>query len=131
MTEQSNPEVRIVDAWHDALNDGDVDRLIGLSHPNVEVGGPRGSGHGAQLLRAWVGRANIRLEPMRIFLREDTLVTEQSAQWRDAGQGTGEQVVASVFVVREGQVASVLRYDNLSDALKAADLDESHEARAR
>jgi hypothetical protein len=37
-------EVRVVEAWHAALNEGDVDRLVGLSHPDVEVGGPRGVG---------------------------------------------------------------------------------------
>jgi hypothetical protein len=35
--------------------------------------------------------------------------------------------VASVFVVREGLVTSVLRYSDLATALRAADFDESHE----
>ena len=35
-------EVHVVEAWHAALNEGDVDRLVGLSHPDVEIGGPRG-----------------------------------------------------------------------------------------
>jgi hypothetical protein len=34
------PEVRIVKDWHEALN-GDPDRLVELSHPDVEVGGLR------------------------------------------------------------------------------------------
>jgi hypothetical protein len=44
-------ELRVVEAWHEALNGGEVDRLVDLSHPEVEVGGPRGTGRGAQLLR--------------------------------------------------------------------------------
>ena len=36
-------EVHVVEAWHAALNEGDVDRLVGLSHPDVEIGGPAGS----------------------------------------------------------------------------------------
>ena len=42
----NDPELRVVEAWHEALNDGEVDRLVGLSHPEVEVGGPRGIGRG-------------------------------------------------------------------------------------
>ena len=37
------PEVHAVEDWHDALNRGDSDRLVDLSHPEVEVGGSRGA----------------------------------------------------------------------------------------
>ena len=123
------PEIRTVRAWHDALNSGDADYLVELSHPEVEVGGPRGTGHGTQLLREWVSRANIRLEPRRVFHRADTVVVEQRAEWRAAATGkvTVSQAVGSVFVVREGRVARVIRYSDLADALDAAHLDESHE----
>ena len=76
----TTPELRAVEAWHEALNSGDADRIVALSQPNVEVGGPRGAGHGAGLLREWVGRANIRLEPRRVFHKADTVVVEQKAQ---------------------------------------------------
>jgi ketosteroid isomerase-like protein len=35
-------EVHMVEAWHAAFNEGDVNRLVELSHPDVEIGGPRG-----------------------------------------------------------------------------------------
>lgn len=113
-------------AWHEALNAGDAERLVGLSHPDIEVGGPRGSGHGAQVLREWVDRANIHLDPRRLFHEAGTVVVEQEAQWQSAGPG-GRQTVASVFVVREGLVTGVARYPGLAEALGAAGLDESHE----
>ena len=123
------PELRAIKAWHEALNSGDADRVVALSQPNVEVGGPRGAGLGAGLLRKWIGRANIRLEPRRVFHKVDTVVVEQRAEWRsaDAGQATGSQTVASLFVVQENQIAKVLRYDDLASALSAANLDESNE----
>ena len=126
------PELRVVEAWHEALNDGAVDRLVELSHPEVEVGGPRGTGWGAQLLREWVERANIRLEPRRVFHHADTVVVEQWAQWRssDTGGVIGDQTVGSVFVVRDGRVTRVVRYPNLENALGATDLDESHEKKS-
>ena len=121
-----SPEMQTVIAWHDALNDGDVERLVALSHPDVEVGGPRGSAHGAQILREWVDRANIRLEPGRAFGDAGTVVVEQGAEWKSAEPG-GVQTVASVFVVSDGLVTSVVRYPDLTSALRAASLDASHE----
>ncbi len=124
--------MRVVEAWHEALNEGDVDRLVGLSHPEVEVGGPRGVGRGVQLLREWVDRANVRLGPQRLFRRGDTVVVEQAGQWRSAesGEVTGSQTVASLFAVSDGLVTSVVRYDDLSETLKAADVDHTDEIRS-
>ncbi len=122
-------EVRVVEAWHAALNEGDAERLVGLSHPNVEVGGPRGSGRGVRLLGEWADRANVRLEPRRLFRRGEKVVVEQAGRWRSAESGDviGSQSVASVFVVSDGRVRSVARYDDLSEALNAAGLDYSDE----
>ena len=121
-----SPEIQTVIAWHDALNNGDVERLVALSHPGVEVGGPRGSAHGAQILREWVARANIRLEPGRTFGEADTVVVKQGAEWQFAEPGD-VQTVASVFVVGDGLVTSVVRYPDLASALRTANLDVSHE----
>jgi SnoaL-like domain len=99
-------EIQTVTSWHEALNSGNMERLVELSHPEVEVGGPRGTGHGAQLLREWVDRANLRLEPARIFHEVGTVVVEQKAGWRSRGQ----QTVASVFVVRDDLMMSALHY---------------------
>ena len=125
----SSPEIQTIIAWHASLNDGDVERLVALSHPDVEVGGPRGSNHGARILREWMARANVRLEPGRTFHEEDTVVVEQEAEWQPAEPGD-RRTVASVFVVDDGLVKSVVRYPDLSSALRAADLDESHERRS-
>ena len=120
------PEIQTVIAWHDALNAGDAERLLALSHPNVEVGGPRGSARGTQILREWVDRADIRLEPKRTFGEAGTVVVEQGAEWQSADAGNVQRV-ASVFVVSDGLVTSVARYPDLASALRAANLDESHE----
>ncbi len=125
-------EVRIVETWHEALNEGDVDRLVALSHPNIELGGPRGTGRGSQLLREWVARANVRLEPRRIFHQADTVAVEQEAVWRspNTGQVIGSHTVASVFVLHDGRITSLLRYDDLAEALRTANPNESHGARS-
>jgi ketosteroid isomerase-like protein len=117
-----SPEIQTVTAWHEALNSADVDRLVALSHPEVEVGGPRGTARGAQILREWVDRANILLEPLRVFHEADTVVVEQEAEWQSADPG-GRQRGASVFVVRDGLVTGVVRYPDLASAMRAANLD--------
>lgn len=83
-------------------------------------------------MQEWADRVNIRLEPLRVFHRDDTVVAQQEAEWRSAETGlvTDSQTVASVFVVRDDQVASVVRYDDLTKALHKANLDESDEVRA-
>jgi ketosteroid isomerase-like protein len=121
-----SPETQTVLAWHDALNSGDVERLLSLSHPDVEVGGPRGRARGARILREWAGHADIRLEPGRIFDEAGKVVVEQGAEWQSANPGN-VQTVTSVFAVSDGLVTSVVRYPDLASALRAADLDASHE----
>jgi ketosteroid isomerase-like protein len=122
MTRAASDEAAVVLAWHAALNDGDVERLLGLTTADVEVGGPRGVGHGAELLRDWVGRAGIRLVPGRLIQDGPTLVVEQDAEWRsaDTGEVTGSQRLASIFTVTDGRVARTIRYPDVDSALEAA-----------
>jgi hypothetical protein len=128
----SAPEVRVVAAWHEALNAGDVDRLSDFSHPDVEVGGPHGTGRGAQLLRDWALRSGIRLLPTRVFHDEVRVVVEQEAEWNpaEAGEASSRQTLASVFVVRDSLVTSVSRHPDLAEALLVADLGAQHEVTA-
>jgi ketosteroid isomerase-like protein len=121
--------IETVLAWHAALNAGDVDGLLALSTDDVEVGGSRGSGRGAHLLRDWVARAGMRMQPGRVYHRDRSVVVEGSAQWRsEDGQLGDPQPVACVFGIRDGQVVTIIRYPDVASALAAAALDESDEA---
>jgi len=127
MDNNASPEIRVIAEWHDALNGGDMDRLMQLSAPDVEVGGPRGAGRGLELLRDWASRAGIHLALRRVFHAGEAVVAEQEAAWTsmETVDTTPPQTVASVFIVRDGRVASVMRHDSLAEALSAAGLDES------
>lgn len=114
--------VDIVRAWHAALNQGNIEHLIALSSNDVEVGGPRGSGRGTELLRQWFDRPGIHIEHSRLYNQGETVVVEQTATW-PASESTGVAEplsVASVFTVRDGHVTSVVRYSDLASALEAA-----------
>jgi hypothetical protein len=126
------PDLGTILAWHEALNAGDAERVASLSHPEVEIGGPRGSARGRQLLKDWVGWANVRLVPLRSFRRGGTVVVEEAATWRDAqtGETTCAATVATVFELDGGLVTGIFRYDGLEDALRRAELGGSDEIRS-
>ena len=123
--------VTMVQAWLDAANTQNVDGLIALSDPNIEIIGPRGSGYGHQLLRDWLGRAGLRLETLRVFARGDAVVVEQHGVWRsvETGDVTGERDIASRFRVDGERIVQFARYDSLSEALAEAGLTFADEKR--
>jgi hypothetical protein len=126
MSEKARPTT-VVQAWQEAANARDIARLLALSDENIEVVGPRGAGHGHGLLREWLARAGLHLDPLRVFGRGDTVVVEQRAVWRsiETGDLAGQQDVASVFVVAGDRVARLARYGSLAEALQAAGLSDS------
>lgn len=126
-----NPTIRVVEAWHEALNAGDVNRLAALVHEDIEVREPRGSGHGVALMRDWVQRAGMQLKVQRMFLRDGEVVVAQSATWRspDTGKVGNPQEVASAFSVHDGRVRRVIRYADVGSALESTELDERDELR--
>ena len=127
---QQVDSVAIVQAWQEAANAQNIDTLLALSDPNIEIVGPRGSGFGHQLLRGWIARAGLTLKTLRVFAQADTVVLEQQGIWRalDTGEVTGEKTLASVFQVDKQRVVKFARYDSLAAALEAAGLDETKES---
>jgi hypothetical protein len=119
--------VEIAEAWQQAANQQDSERLLALSDPNIELVGPRGSGYGHQLLRDWLGRAGLRLTTLRAFGRGNTVVLAQHGIWRsvETEAATGERDLASQFVVAGGRVMRFARYDSLAEALAAAGLSDA------
>jgi hypothetical protein len=98
--------------------------VLALSAEDVEVGGPRGSGRGHQLVREWLARTGIELKEMSVFGRGETIVVEQRAAWRDADRKvSSEREIATVFVIRDGKIARLVRYDSVEEALRATALD--------
>ncbi len=113
----------VVRSWHEAVNRGDADALIALCDDDIEVGGPRGSARGRAILRDWLERAGIQLEPRRWFVSPTELVVEQVATWRvPDGAVTDPQIIASSFTVEDGRVMRTVRFGSLEEALAATGL---------
>lgn len=119
----------LVQQWQEAANQQSGDRLVELSAPDIEVVGPRGSGHGHQLLREWLTRAGLHLTTLRAFARENVVVVAQHGVWRsvETGEIISEQDVASRFRIDGQRVGQFARYDTLDVALNEAGLDYSDE----
>jgi hypothetical protein len=79
--------LELVTTWHRLLNEGKIDELVTLIHPGVEVGGPRGAGHGMQLFRDWFGRDGIQLVPVRCFRRGNTVLMGENGTWHVQSDG--------------------------------------------
>lgn len=112
----------VAQAWVDAANACDGDRLTALSDPNVEIVGPRGSARGPAVLRDWLGRAGVTLATRCGFARGEAVVLEQHGVWKTPGAPPGEAEVASRFRVRNGRVVAYERHDDLVEALAVAGL---------
>lgn len=126
---QHEDAVAVVQAWQAAANRQNVERLLELSDPNIEIVGPRGVGYGRQLLREWLSRAGLTLETQQMFARDAIVVVRQHGMWRsvETGDAMGQADLASHFRVERGRVVQYARYDSLDAALAAAGLSAADE----
>lgn len=125
----SSKSLEIVQAFHDHLANRDADAVVALAADNVEVGGPRGTATGADLLREWVARANVTMTPKRWFAKDDLVIVEQHAVWldKDSGGEISRQNVTTTFRIEGGKIAGIYRHDDLAASLTLAGLDAADE----
>jgi ketosteroid isomerase-like protein len=128
----STDPVRVVHDWLAAVNAGDVEAVLRFTAPDVVIVGPRGAARGHDVLRAWMGHAGATFETRETYAADDSVVVAQHGVWRDTRTGAvrGEADVATRFVIADGRVAEMQRYDDgLSSALRAAGLTEADRRR--
>lgn len=119
----------VVEAWQNAASAKDVEGLLAVSDPYIEVVGPRGSAHGHAILREWIARAGLQLRSKRAFVRGDVAVVEQDAVWHsvETGEKLSDSVIASVFHVADERVTYFSRHESVESALKESELTEDDE----
>ncbi len=129
MEEGRRDTLAIVREWQEAVNRRDLERLRAVAAADIAIVGPRGVGHGFDLLADWLGRVGLALETMRSFVRGDTVVMEQQGVWSavESGERRGAATVASAFRVVAGRVAWYARYDTLAEALGGTGLTAADE----
>jgi SnoaL-like domain len=105
-------EIATVLAWHDALNEHDLDTLVALSSDDIDISDTRGAAQGHQALREWAASSAINAVPGRMYVHDGVVVVEE------------QDATASAFRVVHDHVTSVFRHDDLRSALAATDLTE-------
>ncbi len=115
----------VLSQWHEAVNSGDVDTALSLCADDVAVQGPRGTGHGRDLMRTWLVRSGIRLEPQEEFREVDgRFVVRELARWTAATAPDGAPLEPTetwcLFTVSGDQVTSVARFEH-RDEIPPAD----------
>jgi hypothetical protein len=113
-------EIATVLAWHDALNEQDLDTLVALSSDDIDIGDADGAAQGHAALREWARNTDVKAEPGRLYVRDGVVVVEQRV-----GAGDDAKTVASAFRVVRDHVTSVFRHDDLVSALAATEMTES------
>lgn len=107
--------------WHEAVNGGDADAVLRWCADDVSIVGPRGTTTGHSVVRQWLQRSGIRLQPVgRLVQKNGRFVVRETARWTssEAGGKTGptEPVQTTcVFTVANGLVTSIARYDDPAD----------------
>lgn len=118
--------VDVVRAWQEAVNSGDLKRLLELSEDQIEMIGPHGRGRGADLLDGWLERSGFSGEIRQIFARGSAVVVMERGTWRNPGSGAISGAgVALAFAIAGARVARFARFDDLGAALNHAGLSEA------
>jgi hypothetical protein len=120
----STSEIATVLAWHDALNERDVDTLLGLCSDDVELAGTDGSHQGKPAVQHWAGSLGATLEVGRTFYRDGAVVAEES---ETTPAEPGSRTVATAFRVVGDHVVTVVRHRDLAEALEQTGMTESDE----
>lgn len=108
----SEPGFRIVRDWIEAVNRRDIQALLALSHPEIEIIGPRGSAKGHEVLTDWLARAGLSFETRRLWVEDDNILAEQHGVWEPEYAGPrGEADFVSVFKLSQGLILSYERQD--------------------
>ncbi len=78
----STSEIATVLAWHDAVNDNDVDTLLELSSDDIVLPtDDDDEDQGLDELREWATTAGVTLTPGRMFVHGGIVVVEETATW--------------------------------------------------
>jgi limonene-1,2-epoxide hydrolase len=118
--------ISVVQTWHDALNQRDVERVLSRVTPDVDIAGPRGSARGAEQVRVWVDRAGIRMVPTEWYAGGDQVVVQEETSWTlPDGTLSEPMLIATVFQVTGDRISRIARYSDIGAALNATGLTES------
>jgi ketosteroid isomerase-like protein len=125
----------VVAAWAQAYSRRDLDAMLALSCPDIEVARRLRHEHGHDAVRGPLHRQSFGVEMHPrvrcMFHRGDTVMVDAQlvVSYVDTGEPVEEQEAAAILVVRDGCVARYVPYPDLDTALSDAGLGEDDEVR--
>lgn len=118
-----NNVIETADIWVDKVNAQDVEGVLKVSDPNIELVGPRGAGFGHDLLVQWMGDTGVKLHTITRYANGHCVVYEQEAVWENQD---GHVIVYTFMEVKENKVLRLERFDNIDDAFSTSGLNEEN-----
>jgi ketosteroid isomerase-like protein len=126
---------QLVEQFYDALGRGDIENVLDLCDPNVEVYKspdvvavipPRGRDEVGRYLESWLETWDAyRPEPKELRESDDQVVSFIHLRARGKGSRFDmEEDVADVFRIESGKITSIRLYLERGQALEAAGLKE-------
>jgi len=104
------PSTETVLTWLAAVNAGDTEEVLSHTAPEVMIVGPRGTAHGREVLRSWLGHSGATFTTRAVYGHGNAVVVTQRGVWRDTATGkvSGEAEVVTRFLVSGSQVVGSL-----------------------
>ncbi|TWT24858.1 nuclear transport factor 2 family protein [Planomicrobium sp. CPCC 101110] len=115
--------IETADVWVEKVNAQDVEGVLEVSDPNIELIGPRGAGFGHDLLVQWMENTGVNLHTITRYAAGQRVVYEQEAVWENQD---GHVIVYTFMEIRDGKVTRLERFDNIDDAFSTSGLNENH-----
>jgi ketosteroid isomerase-like protein len=118
----------LTEAFVAAYNRRDVEAMVALLHPEVEIYGRRGNFHGHEGFRRWLGEPYVALDTELEFTEVAegggivVLEGTRRFRWREDGTHAGDEPLAAVAGVRDGLIDSLQFFSDTDLALAAAGL---------
>ena len=118
--------IKLAERFTDYVNAQDVDGVLSVTDPNVELISPGKSAAGHETLAEWVKESGMQLETVNKYAKGNRVIFEQLAKKR--GQ-SGESHIFNYFEMDDRKIHRIGRFDELDEAFGESGLSESDQVR--
>lgn len=111
----------IAKQWTSNVNKKDIQAVLNISDPHIELAGPRGAAEGHDMLRKWIEESGIYLQTQNVYAKDNQVILTQKATWENQ---SGHVTIYTFMEIRNGKIYRLGRFDTLDDAFGQCQLSE-------